>query len=340
VSVVALTLLGAPAHAQSRLRTDVDTTLVTVGDRIDLTVRVEHAADASVSWPDSLDLSPFEVLGARLQPTAVEDGVAVSTAVFSLAAFELGELEIPAFEVAVLRADGERDLLETDRFGVEVVSVGADEGDDIREIRGPLTIPVSAVRVALWGILFMLLGAALWAGYRRWRESRTPVQAVLAGPPPRPPHEIALEALDALRASPLLERGEVKEFHVLASDAVRRYVEAVFSVPSLELTTGEVMRGLEEVDAPGEARVFLRRFLDRCDLVKFAKVRPDEATALETLELGRAFVEQTVGWRPPRTEPPETPQAPAQRADQAVDEADAEATEADPVVSKGAGEVA
>ena len=100
----------------------------------------------------------------------------------------------------------------------------------------------------------------------------------------------------------------MKDFHVRASDAVRRYVEAVFGVPSLEMTTGEVLLGLERVEAPGEARSVLRRFLAQCDLVKFAKVRPDDSTAITTLGLGRDFVERTIGWAPP--EPP-VPQEPA-----------------------------
>jgi len=296
LAAVLLLTATAPIAAQSRIQSDVDTTLVTVGDRITLTVRVAHPADASVVWPDSVDLSPFEVLGARLEPTATEGRGAVSTAVFSIAAFELGEVEIPSFEVSVLSANGETEALATDRFGVEVTSVGSDETGDIRGIRGPMSIAVSALWLAFWALLFMLLGAAGFALYRRWRRRRGSVEHVVRGPPPRAPHEVALEALDALEASPLLARGEVKEYHVQASDILRRYVEAVFGVPALEMTTWEVIAGLEREDAPGEARAELRRFLDQCDLVKFAKVRPEADTARSTVALGRSVVEATVTW--------------------------------------------
>lgn len=295
----------APVAAQVRVVSDVDTTLVTVGDRITLTVRVAHPGDASVVWPDSIDLTPFEVLDARLEPTVTGEGSAISTAVFSITAFELGDLELPSFELSVLTADGQTELLETDRFGIEVTSVGSDETGDIREIRGPMSIAVSALWVALWGLLFMLFGAAAFAAYRRWRDRRIPVEHVERGPPPRPPHQLALEALTALGASPMLERGEVKEFHVQLSDILRRYVEAAFDVPALEMTTWEVIAGLERIDAPGEARAELRRFLDQCDLVKFAKLRPDADTARSTLALGRSIVEQTVGWRRASGEPVE-----------------------------------
>jgi len=295
---VLLLAATVPVAAQSRIQSDVDTTLVTVGGRITLTVRVAHPVDASVVWPDSVDLSPFEVLGARLEPTATEGGGAVSTAVFSIAAFELGELEIPSFQLSVLNANGESQQLATDRFGVEVTSVGSDETGDIRGIRGPMSIAVSVLWLALWALLFMLLGAAGFALYRRWRRRSRTVEHAVRGPPPRAPHEVALEALDALDASPMLARGEVKEYHVQASDILRRYVEAVFGVPALEMTTWEVIAGLEREDAPGEARAELRRFLDQCDLVKFAKVRPDADTARSTLALGRSIVEGTVAVRP------------------------------------------
>ena len=62
----ACALAVAPLAAQdARISNDVDTTLVTVGDRIRLTVTVEHAVGARVVWPDSLDLSPFELLAAQ-----------------------------------------------------------------------------------------------------------------------------------------------------------------------------------------------------------------------------------------------------------------------------------
>ena len=81
--VVAL-LLAAPLAAQSRIRTDVDTTLVTVGDRVTLTVSVQHAAGATVVWPDSISMHPFEVLAAQVLPTTIDFDGSRSVAVFSL----------------------------------------------------------------------------------------------------------------------------------------------------------------------------------------------------------------------------------------------------------------
>lgn len=293
--------LASPLHAQSRVSTDVDSTRVTVGDRITMTVTVEHPASGRVTWPDSLDLAPFEVLGVReLPPDASGEG-ARSAVALTLSAFELGELEVPAFEVVVTGADGSEEVLSTDRFGIEVVSVGTDESGDIRDIRGPMGIPMGTLRLALWVLLPLLLVAALWIAARRLRAKKDDAARPALGPLPRPAHEVALEALAALDASPLLQRGMVKEYHIEASDILRRYVEARFAVDALEMTTVEVVAGLEAAGVDARFRDGLRAFLEQCDLVKFAKVRPGQDASRQVLDLGRRVVLDSVPAPEPAT---------------------------------------
>jgi hypothetical protein len=289
-------LLGAgPLHGQlPRIGSEVDTTVVTVGDRLTLEVAVVHAAEARVLWPDSLSLAPFEVLEATaLPPVSMEGGVR-SGVIFTLTAFELGELEIPSFEVEVLTPERESTILATHRFGIRVTSVGLDEGGDIRDVKGPMGIPLSPA-----GILLLALGAVLAAGvayavYRRInRRGSGPLDA---GPtiPRRPAHEIALEALARLEASPLLERGEIKEFHIQGSEILRVYLEGRFNLPALEMTTADVTAGLEPAGLDPSLLDGFGSFLHQCDMVKFAKNRPPVEASLAVLSLGRHLVEETI----------------------------------------------
>jgi hypothetical protein len=287
-------LAAAPLGAQSRVSTEVDSTHVTVGDRITLTVTVEHPSSSSVAWPDSLELAPFEVLDVRTTPARSADRGLTSSMVLSLAAFELGRLRVPTFEVLVTRAGGPEESLTTSPVDIDVVSVGVDESGDIRDIRGPLEIPLGALRLALWVLLPLLLAAALFVLARRLRTREDGAALPAPGPPPRPPHEIALAALAALAASPLLERGQVKEYHIEASDILRTYVGAHFGVDAREMTTGEVLSALEASGADARFREGLGAFLDQCDLVKFAKVRPAPDASRQALELGRRIVLDSV----------------------------------------------
>jgi hypothetical protein len=103
----------------------------------------------------------------------------------------------------------------------------------------------------------------------------------------------------------MLDRGQVKEYHIEISDVLRRYVEARFGVPALEMTTWEVVGGLEREGVEPEFRDGLRSFLDRCDLVKFAKVRPDVDSSRSLILEGRSLVERSARTVAPAAEPRE-----------------------------------
>ena len=285
-----LAVVASRVGAQSSVVTEIDTTVVTVGDRITYTISVDHAVSAQARLPDSLTLGPFEVLQARTLPASTTPAGARSGWTLTLAAFELGELELPPVAVEVVAADGSTEVLQTDRYLIDVTSVGVDESGDIRDIRGPLGIPVGMGTILLWLLVLLLLAALLYAVVRKLRPREKHFVRPALGDLRRPAHEVALEALAALEASSLLDNGRVKEYHIAASDILRTYIEERFRVEALEMTTREVLASLSDVGADGSFRTGLRTFLDACDLVKFAKARPDNETSHAALELGRRII--------------------------------------------------
>ena len=307
---LAVAALGFPTPAAAQelpappsLRVAVDTTTTTVGGRLHLTVAVEHAPEATVDWPDSLDLAPFEVLEAVVQPTTVADGRATTTAVLTLAAFELGELEIPSFTVGVTSAAGVTELV-TDPFGIAVVSVGLDEGQDIRDIRGPLSIPRSMLVIGLWVLALVLAAAGGWWLARRARQPTTDDGPVAEGPP-RPAHEIAYEQLDWLETSGLLGQGRIKEYHIEVSDIMRRYLEGRYAIRALEMTSREVLEQLGDAGVSWDVHDRFTAFMEHCDLVKFAKHRPSPTACALIVPDARALVDATLPPPEPEPEPEE-----------------------------------
>lgn len=294
---------GLPAvaveHAgpqQLRVSMEVDATTIHVGDPASVRLVVDHPPGWSVLWADSIDVSPFEVQRFRLvEPQSIEGGALRSTAELVVTSFELGELEVPPIQVLVAAPGGTVDTLTTDPFRIGVESVGLDDSGDIREIKGPLSIARS-----WWGPLaWLALAVAASAGVvHLWRRRRNRPVARPAGPPPAPPrphHLVALESLAALEASSLLERGEVKEYHVQVSEIVRAYVEGQLGVPALEMTTAEVVGGLRRAALGESVCGGFGAFLERCDLVKFAKLRPSVADSRGVLEQARELVRMTSG---------------------------------------------
>ena len=295
VVLLAAALPVVPAAAQTgapAVSSTLEPAQIAVGDRARLILRVEHDAGASVTWPDSESLGPFEVLERRVDGPRVEGGRAVSSAELVLTAFELGDLEVPGIEIEVAGADGDAVMLETEPAPVTVASVGLDEGGDIRAIKGPLDIPLNVLTLLPW-LAGVLLSAGI--GYWLWRRSRGRAPDSILAPvePPRPAHETAYEAFRILEAGRLPERGEVKTFHIRASDIVREYVEGRFGVDALEMTTREVLDGLRAHAVEEAILGDFRHLLERCDLVKFAKDRPVLERCNEVIPLGRSLVDRT-----------------------------------------------
>ena len=286
-------LAGAQGDPSARATLDLDVTEMTVGDRVTAMLVVEHRADETVVWPDSLDLEPFEVLAFSPGPPRVDGDRAVSEASIALTVFELGELEVPPIELLLADAGGAERRVLSDPFAVGVVSVGLDEGADIRDVKGPRSIARNWLLLWPWLLLAAALGGLAYREIRRRdRRGRTsdPVAVVAL----RSPHQAAHEALDRLERSNLLERGQVKAFHIEVSQILRAYVEERFDLDALEMTTREVIDGLREKGLDAAVLDDGRRFLVACDLVKFAKRRPSDAESLELIPVARGIVDATV----------------------------------------------
>jgi hypothetical protein len=135
--------------------------------------------------------------------------------------------------------------------------------------------------------------------------------------PQRPPDEVAMEKLRALRAAGNFSVDGYRPFYFAVAEILRAYLGGRYGFDSLELTTTELMSELEKraphlVTPDGE----VARFLGDTDLVKFARSGSTEGAALAALDAAQAIVlstapklEQTVAAisgpvRLPTPEPP------------------------------------
>ena len=111
--------------------------------------------------------------------------------------------------------------------------------------------------------------------------------------PPRPAHEIALEALQKLAESDLLASGQIKQYYIELSEIIRIYIENRFYIVSLEMTTGQLLGEMELENLDPDYIKNVETFLVKCDLVKFAKYIPGDKEHKATTQLAYDFVEKT-----------------------------------------------
>ena len=160
----------------------------------------------------------------------------------------------------------------------------APAADDIRDIRGPISIPYGWLWAAYvaGGIVLAAAACGGWRWYCRHAAERA-----------RQPDEIALERLE--RARVLMTLDGAREYSFAVSEITRGYIEARFQQRAARRTTEEFLHDLlAQADTPLAAhRAPLEDFLRHCDLAKFARWQLSLAEMESMHESARAFILET-----------------------------------------------
>ncbi|MBN2414998.1 hypothetical protein JXO52_04115 [bacterium] len=291
-------LLAAAALGQTgvQVTSAVDRSRITIGDLITYTVTVSHPDTVEIEMPGpAANLGGFEIRDYRIEdPRRIRGGV-VSEAVYTISTFVTGEFAIPPLTLHY-RSEGDTLVksMSTQEIPIVVESMKASEAGDIRDIKPPEEIPRDWRRIMILGaagLLALLLIAAGIVYYRR-RKAGAPLLPVKTAPP-RPPHEIAREALDRLRQQDLPAQGKIKEYYIELSDIIRRYIEGRFYLVALEMTTTDVLEQLAAVNVSQEDHALFREFLQACDLVKFARYIPSNEAHVRRMDQAYELVDRT-----------------------------------------------
>lgn len=160
----------------------------------------------------------------------------------------------------------------------------------LRDIRPPVAIPSG------WAWLWWLLAAAaagylLYQAWRYWQANRRQFAFVPAIPPHVRARQKLAEAL-ALIADP-------KAFCIEVSGVIRTYLEERFDFRAPERTTEEFLHELQATTLlTPDQKQSLGEFLERCDLVKFARYEPREAELRDLHAAALRLVDETEPWGP------------------------------------------
>ncbi len=259
-----------------------------LGDLFSLTVKVTPPGDQLVLFPPTpKNWGTFEVYSSTVTAVPGTNAMQLKT---ELQNFTTGQQTLSGVEFSLSDLKGRSRHVTVSSMTVTIQEVppGPKDKGDIRGIKGVLG-PVA------WSIWWWVLLAAIAsaAGVWFWKKR----QAKLHGPPPPPPEPadtVALRRLQELLATGWVENGRLKEFYIGLSDALRSYIENGFHCPALERTTSELLRDLRK-QGKLESPVILqiKDLLESCDLVKFAKLRPDAAEALKDHASAVQIVEKT-----------------------------------------------
>jgi hypothetical protein len=278
------------------ISSSVDKSRITIGDLFTYTVSVTHDKDIDIEMPGlGVNLGQFEIRDYEVYDPKKEKQKVISKVDYILSTFFTGDFEIPPLTIKYKTLkDTVFNTLSTEKINIIVESVKASEKGDIIDIKSPLLIPKNLWYLLRWfvlggGILFICFLAILIYKRKKAGKGLLPVKEI----PPRPPHEIALEALDKLKTSDLLTLGEVKQFYIEISEIIRQYIGGRYFVVAMEMTTTDVLLGLKTSNINNDEFELFKIFLNRCDLVKFAKYIPLNEEHQEIIELAYTTINKT-----------------------------------------------
>jgi len=109
-----------------------------------------------------------------------------------------------------------------------------------------------------------------------------------------PPYEVAISKLNAIKQQKLWQHNRSKEYHTELTDVIREYIERTFDIPSMEMTSEEIIQHLNHLKFESKtAYLALNQLLQLADLVKFAKWNPMPDEHELSLNNAFLFVEET-----------------------------------------------
>ena len=159
-----------------------------------------------------------------------------------------------------------------------VFLIAAEEFHDIAPPVDYSLIPPWLVFVIAFVVLSLLGLIVWWFAQRRKPELS-----------PKAPREIALEELEHIRNE--IERINPYQFSIRVSDILRRYVSQQYGVPATRQTSIEFLTAAASAPSfSADDKSLLEDFLNRCDLIKFAKYEATTSDSELLLEEAIRFV--------------------------------------------------
>ncbi len=154
----------------------------------------------------------------------------------------------------------------------------------IRDIAPPLDVfpyPPWMVAIAI-GAAVLVAALLAWLLVRWWRNRP-------AAPPPSP-RSMALRELEKLRGQ--VQKLDPYAFSIAVSDVLRSFIGAHYGMHAREQTSPEFLAAISSASrfSPDE-RTLLAHFLERADMIKFARVDATTEDSEQLLSSASAFVQ-------------------------------------------------
>lgn len=208
--------------------------------------------------------------------------------IITIVPFTLGETDFP--QLIFIDENGRE--IKTEPFKIEIAPAKTRiRTKGLVDIRGPYR-PFNWLLVAVVIAAVILIGFIIYK-IRKYRAAPPVAQQPNPYLEGRPYHIVALEQIDNLLMQDLWQRGLFKIFYINLTDIYRDYLTARFGIEADKYTSRDLARRLRNINEFKSEMALVERFHKSADLVKFAKVVPDEASRDQDINNLRKIINDT-----------------------------------------------
>ena len=274
--LITLLLLSNFAFSQTAL---LETNSILIGEQTNFTI-ANKISNTSI-WPiyEEFLVEGVEIIQASKLDTT--DNIISQT--FTITAWDSGSYYIPVIEFSKNS--------KTEGLLLNVSTLILTEGAELKDIKQPIEEPIGWSDIWPWllGVVLLLLVIYLLKKYvfNPKPQIKKVIPKVIISD-----DIIALKELTKLNKQQLWQSGKIKEYQSELSEIIRRYTENRFNFIALELATNEIISELR-IRLNAEQLENIRTLLQRADLAKFAKSKPNDTENEESMTLAKQFVNNT-----------------------------------------------
>lgn len=278
------------------VKAKIDSTQMWIGNQTALTFEVIQKQNQKVQFPVFSDtiVGNLEIVEQEKRDTLeVSDDDIQVNAKYTVTSFEDSLVYIPEYPFVFNGDTTWSNSLSIRVIQPFVIDTASNQLADIKPVYKP---PFNWKRFFLRGLLVMLLIALAIVLYFLIKKLmvKKPAEVEVKPKIVITPHEEAFKRLDRLKEKKLWQSGQIKEYHTELTDIIRIYIEKMFNIRSMEMTSDEILNHVKFMKTDKSAAFnALRQMLTLADLVKFAKWNPSPSDHELSMMNAYLFVNQT-----------------------------------------------
>ncbi len=289
------------SNAQIKVDAYLDTLQILIGDQVLVHYNIYMPEDAQIKNVayqgvyDSLEYVDLLNIYSLKNITSQQTGAKYFKQSLQISSYDSGTYVIPGVEFDI-QLDNQLYKATSNSVVLDVHPVNLSENllpikdilDEKRNWRDYLKFAAIPLVAILAFFLFLFIRSRI----KNMKSKEEAIPEVIQ--PQLPAHEIAKQKLDDLLKQELWQNNQVKEYYAQVSLICREYIENRFEVNAVEDVTFEIIPNLKKHPEMDKYNLeTLRNILTDADMVKFAKVKPNEEKHQQIIEDAYRFVKNT-----------------------------------------------